>query len=556
MKNTAPNSAPSSGRRSPRCRPRTGGAEQSHRQHRLGGAQLPEHERDRQQRRPRRARRAPRRCPSRRCCRARAPTRCRARRRSPAPARRVERAARAEALVDSRASTSGIASSPIGTFSQKIHCHAIPCVTAPPTTGPPSTARPVMPPKTPSARPRRSGGKPRSAAPAERHDRSPRRRPERRARRSASRRSAPARTRPTPLRTAASPAANSRRRPNRSPSADAGHQQHGEAQRVRVHGPLELLDRGAQVHPDRRQRGRHDERVERHHQRRDRRRRQHPCLSLRIASPPHGRCVSRLRHGRAWNSPMNFAAAVSSLSDDPMTRSGHDRDRADPRPRGRRAGFPRADRRPTGASSSCTATGSSARCRTPRTCSRRRCWRPGAGLTSSRSAPRCAPGCTDRDQPLPERAARRRPPPAASRGLSFAPPTPTRPASSRGSSPTPTRCSRELPDTAPGPDARYETQGDGRARVRHRAPAPAAPPARGARPARRARLPRGRGRRHARHDRGVGQQRPATRPRDARARPRPPAASARRYRARPRARAGRAVRRRVRERRTERWSRC
>ncbi len=57
-----------------------------------------------------------------------------------------------------RDSTSGIAASPIGTLSQKIHCHARPCVTAPPTTGPATTASPVIPPNRPSAWPRRSGG--------------------------------------------------------------------------------------------------------------------------------------------------------------------------------------------------------------------------------------------------------------------------------------------------------------------------------------------------------------------------------------------------------------
>jgi len=57
-----------------------------------------------------------------------------------------------------RASSGGIASSPIGTLIQKIHCHAIPCVIAPPTTGPTVAASPVTPPYTPSAHPRRSGG--------------------------------------------------------------------------------------------------------------------------------------------------------------------------------------------------------------------------------------------------------------------------------------------------------------------------------------------------------------------------------------------------------------
>ena len=47
---------------------------------------------------------------------------------------------------------------PIGTFSQKIHCHESPCTTAPPTTGPKATARPLIPPQAPSASPRFSFG--------------------------------------------------------------------------------------------------------------------------------------------------------------------------------------------------------------------------------------------------------------------------------------------------------------------------------------------------------------------------------------------------------------
>jgi hypothetical protein len=57
-----------------------------------------------------------------------------------------------------RASTNGTSSSPIGTLSQKIHCHAIPSVIAPPISGPLATASPVSAKKIPSADPRRSGG--------------------------------------------------------------------------------------------------------------------------------------------------------------------------------------------------------------------------------------------------------------------------------------------------------------------------------------------------------------------------------------------------------------
>ena len=58
----------------------------------------------------------------------------------------------------SRESASGINTSPIGTLSQKIHCHERPSTTAPPTTGPKATARPLIPPQAPSASPRFPAG--------------------------------------------------------------------------------------------------------------------------------------------------------------------------------------------------------------------------------------------------------------------------------------------------------------------------------------------------------------------------------------------------------------
>ena len=58
-----------------------------------------------------------------------------------------------------RVSTSGIAMTPIGTFSQKIHSQARPSTTAPPTSGPSATDTPVIALKIPIAAPRRSGGK-------------------------------------------------------------------------------------------------------------------------------------------------------------------------------------------------------------------------------------------------------------------------------------------------------------------------------------------------------------------------------------------------------------
>ena len=53
---------------------------------------------------------------------------------------------------------SGIATSPIGTLTQKIHCQARPSAIAPPTSGPIAIARPAMPPHAPSATARRSRG--------------------------------------------------------------------------------------------------------------------------------------------------------------------------------------------------------------------------------------------------------------------------------------------------------------------------------------------------------------------------------------------------------------
>ena len=119
------------------------------------------------------------------------------------------------------ASTSGAARRPIGTLSQKIHSHARPCATAPPITGPPATARPVRPCNAPIAAPRRSGGKAAptrasasgitSAAPAPWTVRAATSQPAD----GASAQAPEARANKT------SPAASSRRRPNRSPSAAA-----------------------------------------------------------------------------------------------------------------------------------------------------------------------------------------------------------------------------------------------------------------------------------------------------------------------------------------------
>ena len=114
-----------------------------------------------------------------------------------------------------------MSASPIGTLSQKIHCQARPSVTAPPTSGPPATARPLTAKKMPSAAPRRSrreggaderqGERRDGAAPAPCTARAAISAPSAGASAQAAEASA----------NSAIPAANTRRRPKRSPSAAA-----------------------------------------------------------------------------------------------------------------------------------------------------------------------------------------------------------------------------------------------------------------------------------------------------------------------------------------------
>ena len=68
------------------------------------------------------------------------------------------RLARDRSAAGILARISGIMTSPIGTFSQKIHGQSRPWATAPPTTGPASTAIPVTLLNIPSAQARRCGG--------------------------------------------------------------------------------------------------------------------------------------------------------------------------------------------------------------------------------------------------------------------------------------------------------------------------------------------------------------------------------------------------------------
>ncbi len=71
----------------------------------------------------------------------------------------ISRAIRGPKLSGMRRSASGMAMTPIGTLSQKIHCQAMPSATAPPTTGPAIRASPVTPLNIPNALPRSSRGK-------------------------------------------------------------------------------------------------------------------------------------------------------------------------------------------------------------------------------------------------------------------------------------------------------------------------------------------------------------------------------------------------------------
>ena len=92
----------------------------------------------------------------------------------------------------------------------------------------------------------------------------------------------------------------------------------------------------------------------------------------------------------------------------------------------------------------------------------------------------------------------RRPAAAARYQWSAPPPEPTRRTEPLWLQPYPDALLDDLPDTAPGPGSTLRDQGSGGAGVRGRAAAPAAPAARRPGAARRARLPRGAGRRHAR----------------------------------------------------------
>ena len=150
------------------------------------------------------------------------------------------------------------------------------------------------------------------------------------------------------------------------------------------------------------------------------------------------------------------------------------------------------------------------RCRTPRTCSRRRCSPPGAASSGSRSAPRCAPGCTGSPPTAALdalRGGRRRPRGAANDRHARADP----PGEPSGSSPTRTPA-RGRPRRRPAP--RRATRPGRRSRSRS-SPASSTSRRSSARCSCCATCSASgrRGRRDARDQRGVGQQPAAPRAR-------------------------------------------
>ena len=159
----------------------------------------------------------------------------------------------------------------------------------------------------------------------------------------------------------------------------------------------------------------------------------------------------------------------------------------------------------------------------------------------------------DRHQPLPQRAARGQPAPGQGVGRARRRPARADPAR-RG------RLARAVSRRPPRGRGRRAARPGGPLRadrvhlagLRDRAAGPAAPPGRRAHPARRPRVPRQRGGRHARHDRRLGHQRPQAGARQPAA---PPAAAAGRRSGARLTRRGRArgeVRPRVRVRRSRR----
>ena len=209
---------------------------------------------------------------TRRRCPGRGPARPRR-----APRWRARARARRTACAPARGSRSGAGGragsrrSPIGTFSQKIHFHEIPCTIAPPTTGPRAIAMPPTAPQAPSARPRRSAGTAAErivsvsgvtmAAPIPWTIR---------ARINAvvpGDRAAAA----EPSVKTARPTMSMRRRPKRSPSVAPVSSRTANDSVYAFIGPLEARERRVELDPDHRQRGRDHQVVERPHEQRHRR---------------------------------------------------------------------------------------------------------------------------------------------------------------------------------------------------------------------------------------------------------------------------------------------
>ena len=174
---------------------------------------------------------------------------------------------------------------------------------------------------------------------------------------------------------------------------------------------------------------------------------------------------------------------------------------------------------PTAASSTRTATGCSARSTTPRTRSRRRCCAPGAGWPrfEGRSSLRswlyriATNTCLDAIERRPKRVLPIDYGPAADPHDGPGEPL----VESVWVEPYPDE-QLGLEDGLAGARGALRAARGGRARVHRRAPAPAGQPARRADPARGARLLGQGGRRDARHDHRVGEQRAAARAQDGR----------------------------------------
>ena len=179
-------------------------------------------------------------------------------------------------LSSSRRSASGTSTIPIGTLSQKIHCHAIPSTTAPPTSGPKAIASPPTPPHAPSARPRFSGGTAAlSSVRVSGITIAPPRPCTARATLSASMLGATAAA-TEPRVKIARPSGKHPAPPESVSERGAGEKQHRERQRIGVDRPLELLEGRAEIHADHGDRRRDDEVVERDHEQRERGDRERP----------------------------------------------------------------------------------------------------------------------------------------------------------------------------------------------------------------------------------------------------------------------------------------